>query len=192
MRICGQALSLLYDKNRVFENLSFEVDKGIWLVKGSNGSGKTSLCRMVCGLLKPTKGHIEWLQDDKSLQKQDLLGRIGFTTPEMGLYEELTVSENISFFESISNSKINDVFGISRFGSKLYSQLSSGWKQRLKILVAFLGNPELLVLDEPEQHLDEAGVAILTDMISSRKGLTIVSTNNPWMNLPVLVDLGAK
>lgn len=184
-------MGLAFGSGKVFEKISFQADCGAWLVKGANGSGKTSLCKVICGLLRPTKGEMVWL-DGKSLQKLDLLGRLGFATPEMGLYDELTVEANIRFFERITNSKVDDVFGISKHKSKIFRELSSGWKQRLRIMVAFLGNPELLVLDEPEQHLDCAGMEMLTGMIKKRHGLTIVSTNNPWMELPILVDLGSK
>lgn len=192
MQIIGQNLGLIYGSSKVFEKISFNTKSGIWIVKGANGSGKTSLCRIICGLLRPTKGEMSWF-DDKPMQKQDVLGRIGFATPEMGLYDELTVEANIKFFERITNSKVDDVFEVSKkHRLKLYRELSSGWKQRLRIIIAFLGNPDLLVLDEPEQHLDFAGIEILTEMIQKRQGLTIISTNNPWMELPVLVDLGSK
>lgn len=184
-------MGLSFGSSKVFEKTSFQADRGTWLVKGANGSGKTSLCKVISGLLRPTKGEMVWF-GGKPLQRQELLGRVGFATPEMGLYDELTVEANIRFFERITKSKVDDVFGISKHKSKLYRELSSGWKQRLKIMVAFLGNPELLVLDEPEQHLDLAGIEVLTEVIKKRQGLTIISTNNPWMELPVLVDLGTK
>jgi ABC-type multidrug transport system ATPase subunit len=184
-------LSLAFGRFKVFENLSFKANGGTWLVKGANGSGKTSLCRVMTGLMKPTKGEICWF-DDKNLERFELIGRIGFSTPEMGLYEDQTVLENIKLFETITNSKFDDVFGITKFCKKLFGELSSGWKQRLKLLVAFMGDPDLLVLDEPEQHLDDDGVSILTELINRRSKTTIVSTNNPWMKLPTLVDLGSK
>lgn len=191
MQIIGQNLGLVYGSGKVFEKITFRADSGTWLVKGDNGSGKTSLCRIICGLLRPTKGEMAWA-DGKTLEKHDILGRVGFATPEMGLYDELSVEANIRFFERITNSSIDDVFGVLKHKSKLYRELSSGWKQRLRIMVAFLGNPDLLVLDEPEQHLDCSGIEALTEMIKKRQGLTIVSTNNPWMELPVLVDLGSR
>lgn len=191
MQITGKNLGLVFGNTKVFEKLDFEVDNGLWLVKGSNGSGKTSLCKIICGLLKPSNGDIKW-HCDKPMGRHDLLGKVGFATPEMGLYDELTVEENIRFFENITNSKIDDTFGMLKQRRKLHRELSSGWKQRLKILVAFLGNPQLLVLDEPEQHLDSEGLGALTEMISKRQGLTILSTNNPWMDLPILVELAKR
>ena len=184
-------LSLAFGRFKVFENLSFKADSGTWLVKGANGSGKTSLCKILTGLIRPTKGEISW-SEGRNLERFELIGRVGFSTPEMGLYEDQTVQANIQFFETITNSKLDDAFGISKFGKKLFGELSSGWKQRLKLLVAFMGDPDLLVLDEPEQHLDDDGVEILTELINKRSKLTIVSTNNPWMNLPTLIDLGIK
>ncbi len=184
-------LGLAFGRAKVFENLSFRADGGTWLVKGANGSGKTSLCRIIAGLMRPTKGEFSWF-DGKSLERHDLVGRIGFATPEMGLFEDQTVNSNIKLFETLANAKLDDSFGVSRHGGKLLGELSSGWKQRLKLLVAFLGDPELLVLDEPEQHLDDEGISILTDLIARRDKLTIVSTNNPWMKLETLVDLGSK
>jgi ABC-type multidrug transport system ATPase subunit len=191
VQITGKNLGLVFGRTKVFEKLDFEADNGLWLIKGSNGTGKTSLCKIICGLLKPSNGHIKW-HCDKSMDRHYLLGKVGFSTPEMGLYEELTIEENIKFFENIAHSKIDDTFGLSKQKGKLYRELSSGWKQRMKILVAFLGNPLLLVLDEPEQHLDEQGLTTLTEMISKRQDLTIISTNNPWMDLPVLVELGKR
>lgn len=191
VQITGKNLGQVFGNTKVFDKLDFEADNGSWLVRGSNGSGKTSFCKIICGLLKPTKGEVRW-NDGKPLSRHELMGKVGFATPEMGLYEDLTVAENVSFFESIASSKVVDTFGLFGQKRKLYSELSSGWKQRLRILVAFLGNPGLLVLDEPEQHLDISGLDVLTEMISGRQGLTIVSTNNPWMDLPVLVDLGGK
>lgn len=184
-------LGLAFGKVRVFEDLSFKAEGGTWLVKGANGSGKTSLCRIISGLMRPTKGEFKWF-DGKNLEKHELIGKVGFATPEMGLYEDQTVTSNVKLFETLTNSKMVDSFGVSKHGRKMFGELSSGWKQRVKLLVAFLGDPELLVLDEPEQHLDDEGISILTEMISKRSKLTIVSTNNPWMKLETLVDLGSK
>ncbi len=191
MQIDCRNLTLEFGRVKVFESLSFQADSGIWQVRGANGSGKTSLCRIIAGLLRPTSGTVAH-SDGKKLERPDLLGKIGFSTPGMGLYDELTVAQNLRFFELTAKARVDDAFGVSRFSGKPFSELSSGWKQRLCILVAFLGDPDLLVLDEPEQHLDDDGMKTLKKLIESRKKLTIVSTNNPFGDWPILVSLGAK
>lgn len=180
-----------YPGKQVFSGLSFQSQHGMSLVLGRNGSGKTTLMRILSGLLAPKKGNVAWIRDGKELGSSALLGQLTLCSPDLSLYHELTLNENVAFFARLSNIPMPslDLWGLKKYSQTAFSKLSSGYKQRAKLMVAFMGNPMLLLLDEPEQHLDSEGLEMLTGHIEKREHPTIIATNNPWKGWPVLASL---
>jgi heme exporter protein A len=187
--LSAQALTQRFGPNKIFESLSFEVPKGQGLVvTGPNGSGKTTLLRILSGLLRPTKGDVRLKVDGNAISPQERLRHIGFITPELALYEELTALENLEFFARVrrlKRKKDDHLALLERVGLKerrhdLVSAFSSGMKQRLKLAFAIQHEPVLLLLDEPGSSLDDDGRGILKGIISEQKarGALVVATND--------------
>ena len=187
--LSAKALTQRFGPNKIFESLSFEVPKGQGLVvTGPNGSGKTTLLRILSGLLRPTKGDVRLNVDGKVISPEDRLKHIGFITPELALYEELTALENLEFFAHVRRLKrtkadhlaLLERVGLKERGRDLVGTFSSGMKQRLKLAFAIQHEPAFLFLDEPGSSLDEDGRAIVKGIISEQKahGALVVATND--------------
>ena len=180
------------DKNfgsySVLENINFEVSGGEGLViTGANGSGKSTLVKILCGLLRPTSGEAAFYIDDKQVPADKIQYYYGLVSPELRLYDELTASENITFFNRLRcGSKNSDTDGLlSRFGlegrgDEPVKSDSSGMKQRLKYIKAMLHRPEVLFLDEPTANLDSEGIELVNNICGEQKsgGVLIVATND--------------
>jgi heme exporter protein A len=140
------------------------------LVTGRNGSGKSTLLRCLAGLLAPDSGTIDFREDGSPLDAAGRRRRIGLVAPDLAFYGELTVTENLAFFSRLRG------LGRER-GDELLRRLdlppdrpaaalSSGMRQRLRWAWALLHRPRLLLLDEPFQNLDAAGVAIASQLLA--------------------------
>lgn len=145
--------------------LDLDVPKGrIYGFLGPNGSGKSTTIRMLCGLLTPTAGDINVLDLDIPKQAEALRRKVGYMTQKFSLFEDLTVTENLSFMANIytltrAQKKIRIPAAVERFElGRLMKQragtLSGGQKQRLALAAAILHEPELLFLDEPTSAVD--------------------------------------
>jgi heme exporter protein A len=187
--LSAQALTQRFGPNKIFDSLSFEVPKGGGLVvTGPNGSGKTTLLRILSGLLRPTKGVVRLNVDGKVISPEERLRHIGFITPELALYEELTALENLEFFARVRRLKrtkadhlaLLERVGLKERGRDLVGTFSSGMKQRLKLAFAIQHEPMLLLLDEPGNNLDDSGRAVVEGVVveQKKKGVLIVATND--------------
>jgi len=187
--LCAQALTQRFGPNKIFESLTFEVPKGQGLVvTGPNGSGKTTLLRILSGLLRPTKGEVRLNVDGKAISPEERLRHIGFITPELALYEELTALENLEFFARVRRLKraktdhlaLLERVGLKEKGRALVGTFSSGMKQRLKLAFAIQHEPMLLLLDEPGNSLDDSGRAVVEGVAAEQKkrGVLVVATND--------------
>ncbi|HOO96329.1 MAG TPA: ABC transporter ATP-binding protein [Caldisericia bacterium] len=163
-----------FDRNIVFGDVSCDFTQRLSIICGANGSGKTTLMKILSGLVNPTSGKITYTPGIANI-------RIGFDSPYIHLYPDLTVREIMDFFSRLKRIEKYDLreWELHKIRHKKYKNLSSGFKQRVKLAQAFLGNPDLLLLDEPEQHLDEGGKNLLKEKLSQREKMIIVSTNNP-------------
>ncbi len=188
-KLTAQALTQRFGPRKIFENLSLEITTGQGLVvTGPNGSGKTTLLRVLSGLLRATKGKIKLSMDGKEVSQEGRLSYIGFLTPELALYEELTALENLDFFAKVRRIErkpeghlaLLERVGLKGRGLDLVGTFSSGMKQRLKLAFAIQHEPVLLLLDEPGSNLDDAGRAIVEGIVAEQKkrGALIAATND--------------
>ncbi|RNE48374.1 ABC transporter ATP-binding protein [Corynebacterium alimapuense] len=140
---------------QVLHELSFDIPAGsITGLLGPSGCGKTTLMRAVSGLQKFT-GRLEVL--DHAAGEKDLRGRIGYVTQSPSLYPELTVEENLRYFALLSGGDTGEVLtrlGLEETRHKQVAQLSGGQRGRASLGCALVGDPELLVMDEPTVGLD--------------------------------------
>ena len=154
---------------------------------GRNGAGKTTCLKMISGLAEPTEGEIE-IFGYKGNDLKQMRSRIGCLIEAPGLYENMTAYENIKtkcLFCGIHQKgyieDILEIIGLSHTGKKKAKHFSLGMKQRLGIGLALVGEPDLLVLDEPINGLDPQGIAEVRDTLSrlqQERNLTILISSH--------------
>jgi ABC-2 type transport system ATP-binding protein len=147
------------------DDVSFQVGAGeIFGFLGSNGAGKSTTIRMMCGLLRPTSGTAFVGGIDVGGDPEGVKRRIGYMSQRFSLYEQLTVNQNITFFGGIyglsgerldaRRSFVLDMAGLRGRAHTLTSALSAGWRQRLALGCAILHEPPIVFLDEPTGGVD--------------------------------------
>jgi heme exporter protein A len=174
------------------------------LVTGRNGSGKSTLLRCLAGLLLPDSGTIDYREDEGDAGPLDAAARrrrVGLVAPDLAFYGELTAAENLAFFarlRGIDRERGRELLRrLELPADRLASALSSGMRQRLRWAWALLHRPRLLLLDEPFQNLDAAGLAItrrlLDDHLASAPALAVIANPVPLElgSLAATLDLGA-
>lgn len=175
-----QNLSKRYGNLQALNHLNLNVNQGnVYGLLGPNGSGKTTTLSIALGILNQSEGQYFWF-GEKPSSKSRL--RIGSMIENPNFYPYLTLNDNLRIVASIKNvpfDDINRVLGITNLLKRKYSRfrhLSSGLKQRLALASVLLGNPEVLVLDEPTKSLDPEGFSELREIITQQhqKGKTII------------------
>jgi ABC-2 type transport system ATP-binding protein len=154
--ISVKGLAKSFGGRRVVDDFAITVPRGmIFGFLGPNGSGKTTTIRMLCGLLTPDAGEGRCLGLDIRRQTPEIRRRVGYMTQHFGLYEDLTVGENLEFFGRMYGMRplapqVTETlvrFGLAERRDQLAGSLSGGWKQRLALAACVLHRPELLLLD---------------------------------------------
>ncbi len=155
---------------------------------GPNGSGKTTTLRMICGLLIPDSGGGEVLGLDLLHNRGAIKRQIGYMTQKFGLFEDLTIQENLEFIADIYGlddrigriDRALDNLGLASRRDQLAGKLSGGWKQRLALAGCVLHDPHILLLDEPTAGVDPQARREFWDQIHAlaKTGITVlVSTH---------------
>ncbi len=152
-------------------NLSLNIEKGkITGLIGADGAGKTTLLRTIIGLLLPNEGEINVLGFNPVAQKDELNLHIGYMPQKFGLYEDLTVIENLRLYADLKGvthdfDKMLEFTTLAPFQDRLAGALSGGMKQKLGLACTLLGNPEFLLLDEPSVGVDPISRRDLMKMV---------------------------
>jgi len=177
-------------------------------VTGPNGAGKSTLLRIVAGLIAPSEGIVSMTVNGQVRSAGDRRNYLGYVSPDLTLYRELSAAENLQFFGSLRGVTLtrDDLIerltqvGLRGRGRDLVGTYSSGMRQRLKYAFALLADPPILLLDEPTANLDVSGIAIIEAIVAAQRsrpggGLTIIATNEPreleWGDMTVRVDAEA-
>ncbi len=173
------------------DDISFSIPKGkIFGFLGPNGSGKSTTIRMLCGVLTPTSGSGTVLGLDILKEAEQIKQSIGYMSQKFGLYEDLTIKENLEFFASIygipgreKKMRIQDTIelcGLQEKEKVLAGVLSGGWKQRLALGCSLLHQPKLLILDEPTAGVDPVSRRVFWGVIHrlAKSGITILVTTH--------------
>lgn len=164
-------LTKTFGKITALDNLSLNIEKGkITGLIGADGAGKTTLLRTIIGLLIPDKGEISTLGFNPVTQKEELTPLIGYMPQKFGLYEDLTVIENLTLYADLKNvphefEKMLEFTKLAPFQDRLAGALSGGMKQKLGLACTLLGNPEFLLLDEPSVGVDPISRKDLMQMV---------------------------
>lgn len=169
------------------DQVSLEVPRGsVYGFLGPNGAGKTTTIRLLLGLLKPQHGSIELLGQPLAACR-DVLARVGALVESPSLYPHLSGRDNLEVTRRLlgqSKSMVNKVLegsGLSDDAERRVGEYSLGMRQRLGIALALLGSPELLILDEPSNGLDPAGMAELRRMLhrfAHELGITVLVSSH--------------
>jgi heme exporter protein A len=196
-----------YGESVVLDGIDLTVAAGETLVVlGPNGAGKTTLLRILATLLRPSGGEVRVLGAPLPGEAWKARGRIGFLGHEPLLYRDLSGRENLRFQARLHSLRgeaaeariglLLAAVGMERRADQRTAELSAGMRQRLAICRCVLHEPELLLLDEPESHLDAEGRELARELIGPGDGRTrVLVTHDPERALPdadQTLQLGAR
>jgi len=178
-----------FGERNAFRGLDLSVSAGTTLaVLGPNGSGKTTLLRVLAGLLRPSGGGALVLGCELPDESWKLRGRVGYLGHAPLLYLDLTARENLRFLARLhglereaSESRIGRLLarvGMERRADDPVRELSAGMAQRVAVCRAVLHEPELLLLDEPEAHLDAAATKAVDELLANAGRTRVVVTHD--------------
>lgn len=167
-------LTKQFKQQKAVDSISIQIERGaIYGLIGRNGAGKTTFLRMISGLAKPTSGEMELMDMSSANGKiNTAFERVGCLIEQPGIYKNMNAFENLKlkamccgvYSKDYINQKLALV-GLDYVGKKTVGNFSLGMKQRLGIAMAMIGEPDLLVLDEPINGLDPQGIIEVRDII---------------------------
>ncbi|MCX7908036.1 MAG: ABC transporter ATP-binding protein [Ignavibacteria bacterium] len=180
-----EGLTKKFQDLTAINNLSFYVKRGeIFGIVGPDGSGKSTLIKLIAGILKPDEGEIRFFDINSFKETKRIKSRIGYLSQNFSHYVDLTVEENLEFFAEVHRVKnfkerfefLLDFSKLRPFRKTLISNLSGGMKQKLALISSLIYDPELLLLDEPTTGVDPISRRefwlLLNQLVS--KGKTII------------------
>jgi len=189
--ITAEHLTIRFGNFTAVNDVSFAVGTGeIFGFLGPNGSGKTTIIKALCGLLRPNAGTGTILGMDIRKDAAEIKRQVGYMSQKFGLYEDLTVEENISFYAGVygiegakaqqRKEEVLNLTGIEHYLKRRAGQLSGGWKQRLALACAIIHSPQVVFLDEPTAGIDPVARRALWDLLFrlSGQGVTFFATTH--------------
>lgn len=192
-----EGLSKKYGKVHALQNVSFSLGRGEVLgLFGQNGSGKSTLLDIIALAAKPDEGHIYFDGAEVNTNLTAARRRIGYVPQEIALFDELTVRENLLCWSRLPGKKakarvdeISEKLNLSEISKKKISELSGGMKRRVNLAVALLGEPEMIVLDEPFAGVDADntdGIEKVLGRLAASGTAQIVSGHSAEQMLPLM------
>lgn len=183
-----------FKNKHVLNQINIHVPEGkIYCIMGPNGAGKSTLLKMISGIEKPTEGDINFKGEN---WKREDLKTIGSLIEEPDLFDNLTVEDNIKLklklhhVENKDQEQILNTLGFGDHNQEKVKGFSTGMRQRLSIALAFMGNPDLVVLDEPTNGLDTFGIHELREllMLEKKQGKTIIIASHMLSEIQKVAD----
>lgn len=187
-----------FGKIIAIDDLSFEIKSGeIFGLLGPNGAGKSTTLGIVTGLIKPDKGRVEIFGYDIEQAFIKAMRHLGITVETPGYYNYLSGVDNLNLFSRIKKVNKADIYKalesvelIKRANQKVKSY-SLGMRRRLGIAYALLGNPRMLIMDEPTNGLDPKGAKLILDLISTlskKEKISVLISSNLLHDVEVICD----
>jgi heme exporter protein A len=190
-RLQGSDLSCVRDDRVLFEGLCFELNSGqALLLEGENGSGKTSLLRILCGFREPDAGQVWWcgnaINDSQYYQDMAYVGHLDGVKKELTVLENLKVSLALGQAGQYSIPRALAKIQLADFDDALVQTLSAGQKRRLSLARLLITNHSLWILDEPFTSLDKQGITLIENLMAEhcKNGGMIVLTSHHDITLP--------
>lgn len=189
-----RGLSKTFGRVKAVEEVNLEVRKGeIYGFLGRNGAGKTTTIRILLGLIRPSVGEVELLGLPFPARRKEILDKVGYFVEGPAAYPNLTVLENLDMarrLRACPRSKVDEVIGLlglEAMAHRRAGHLSLGNRQRLSLARSLLHAPDLLILDEPANGLDPAGIIEIRQLLSrlAREGGTTI-----FMSSHILGEVG--
>jgi len=187
MEILLNNIGKRYQYDWIFRAIDCQFKAGQrYAILGPNGSGKSTLMRILSGHLTPSKGEIEFRENNVVVEKDAVYKRISYAAPYIELIEELTLKESIAFhrrfkpfISAVSEKDIMNLLGFENAEQKQIRNFSSGMKQRFKLVLAICSQSSVILLDEPTTNLDQQGMDWYLELIERYAGdrLVIVASN---------------
>lgn len=195
-------VSKKYKNNLVLDKVSMTINKGdIYGFVGENGSGKTTIIRLIVGLIYPLEGDIEIFNiNTKSKEVLSVKNKIGAIVEAPSIYKNMSARDNLITYSKIINlnneNKIKETLEIVGLGElynnpKKAGNFSLGMRQRLGIAIALLGDPEFIILDEPMNGLDPAGIVEIRELIlklNKEKQITFLISSHILNELSLIAN----
>ena len=184
-------LTKKYDNRPVVDNLNIEIKKGeIFGLLGPNGAGKSTTMNMICNIVKPDFGVIEFMGKDFRKNKKELSGHLGYIPQHLAIHGNLKAWENVELFTSLYGIKGEELkhridesleyVGLSERRNDYAKKFSGGMKRRLNIACAIGHHPDLLIFDEPTVGIDPQSRNFILERIkeSNANGATVIYTSH--------------
>lgn len=199
MAVATTALSKSYGKARVVDNVGLRLPEGsVYGFLGPNGAGKSTTMKMILGLVRPSSGEVDVLGERMGRSNRlRLLTQVGSLIESPSCYQHLTARENLDIVRRLkglppaSIDEALETVGLADTGRKLVGQFSLGMKQRLGLAAAILGNPRLVLLDEPTNGLDPEGIHEMREFIRSlpeSRGTTVLVSSHLLSEVEQMAD----
>jgi len=192
-------LGKMFDNTFVVKDSNMTVPKGcVYGFLGANGAGKTTIFKMLTGLLSPTSGAIEVMGLDVTKDREKVLRGIGSLIEAPVFYEHLSAAGNLELHLDYMGTKgfgvetALDMVGLNEIGPKPVSKFSLGMRQRLGIARAFIHKPQILILDEPINGLDPMGIRDMRNLflaLIQKHGMTILLSSHILSEIEHTADI---
>lgn len=191
-------LTKVFDGKEVLRGCNLTVQSGtIYGLLGANGAGKTTMFKLITGLLSPTAGNIKVQGETLSIDKKDFLRKMGILIETPVFYDHLSAKENLEIhlsymeqsFEKIG--QVLEMVGLGDTGKQPVSKFSLGMKQRLAIGRAISHSPQILILDEPINGLDPMGIRQIRNLFLSlaKDGMTLLISSHILSEIEHIADV---
>lgn len=184
-------LTKKYDNRVVVDNLNLEIKRGeVFGLLGPNGAGKSTTMNMICDIVKPTLGSVEFMGKDFRRNRKELVKKLGYIPQDLAIHGNLKAWENVELFTSLYGIKGAELktaidesleyVGLSERRNDYAKSFSGGMKRRLNIACAIGHHPELLIFDEPTVGIDPQSRNFILSKIkeSNQNGATVIYTSH--------------